>query len=72
MRHKTNTEFLTDLMDCSRAGPLMQAFILTAIEKYAKMVIANPIEDTPLLSGKAWGRCAEVALEDLNKHLEGR
>lgn len=68
---QTNTEWLTDLMDFSKAGPLMQAFVLEAIAKYAKRCAEaeSSTFDSPMLSGTAWQRCAVEAQTALAKHL---
>lgn len=70
-RQPTNVEMLTHLMNFSRCGALQQAFILTAIEKYAKECIEAGAKklDTPMISGEGWIRCADEALETLNKHF---
>ena len=34
---RTNIEFIVDLMDFSSKGPIMQAFVITALQKYADM-----------------------------------
>lgn len=41
----TNVEFLTDVMEFSKAGPLMQVFILDALAKWADIVAETPIEE---------------------------
>ena len=65
--NKTNVEKIKELMTRSPAGPLMQAFILEAVRRYAEDIINEGVpEDNPraLISPKAWYTCAEVA------HLE--
>ena len=67
MTNKTNVEKIQQLMTRSPAGPLMQAFILEAVRRYAEDIINEGVpEDNPraLISPKAWYTCAEVA------HLE--
>jgi len=39
MPHKTNIELITHIMNFSRAGPLMQIFVITAIYSYAVDII---------------------------------
>lgn len=59
----TNVEFLTDLMEYSAYGPLVQAFVLQGLQQYAKQVAASTPEalDTPMVSGHAWhGIAVEV------------
>ena len=63
----SNTQKIQHLMTRSPAGPLMQAFILEAVRRYAEDIINEGVpEDNPraLISPKAWYTCAEVA------HLE--
>lgn len=65
--NKSNVEKIQQLMTRSPAGPLMQAFILEAVRRYAEDIINEGVpEDNPraLISPKAWYTCAEVA------HLE--
>ncbi|KAF1049307.1 hypothetical protein [Xylophilus sp.] len=71
MSRRTNTEVVTDLMGFARSGPLMQAFVLEAISRYAKQVqAADPrLLDSPFLSGAAWQACADEAVAAINKHL---
>ncbi len=66
---KTNTEFVTELMDFSPAGPLMHAFVLQAIESYAKAVIErqDEIAEDGMISRRAWVNCAEHSLKAINE-----
>ena len=67
--NKTNVEKIQELMTRSPAGPLMQAFILEAVRRYAEDIINDGVpEDNPraLISPKAWYTCAEVAHLELN------
>ena len=67
--NKTNVEKIQELMTRSPAGPLMQAFILEAVRRYAEDIINEGVpEDNPraLISPKAWYTCAEVAHLELN------
>ncbi len=67
---KTNTQFVTELMEFSKTGALMQAFVITAIEKYAEQCIkAGPATfDSPLMSGEAWHATAKEAQERLQEN----
>jgi len=65
---KTNVEKIQELMTRSPAGPLMQAFILEAVRRYAEDIINEGVpEDNPraLISPRAWYVCAEVAQLEL-------
>jgi hypothetical protein len=68
---QTNVEMVTDLMEFSRSGPFMQAFILTAIEKYSAMCITAGADTftNGLMNGAAWIRCAEEAAAAVDTHL---
>ena len=65
---KSNVEKIQELMPRSPAGPLMQAFILEAVRRYAEDIINEGVpEDNPraLISPRAWYVCAEVAQLEL-------
>jgi hypothetical protein len=67
---KTNVEKIQELMTRSPAGPLMQAFILEAVRRYAEDIINEGVpEDNPraLVSPQAWYVCAEVAHLELTR-----
>jgi len=67
--NKTNVEKIQELMTRSPAGPLMQAFILEAVRRYAEDIINEGVpEDNPraLISPRAWYVCAEVAQLELS------
>lgn len=70
-KRKTNVEMLTNLMEFSAAGPLIQAFVLTAVEKYADQCIAAGAAkfESGLMSGEAWIRCAVDAKKHVAEHL---
>jgi len=64
---ETNVELVTRLMEFSPTGAMMQAFVITAIEKYSQMVLAMPQEqrnrmDRGLISYAVWEKCASQAL----------
>ena len=68
MTHKTNAQKVHELMTRSPAGPLMQAFVLEAIRRYADQVLADgKPADNPraLISPAAWYCCAETARLEL-------
>jgi hypothetical protein len=67
--NKTNVEKIQELMTQSPAGPLMQAFILEAVRRYAEDILREgEPEDNPraLVSPQAWYVCAEVAYLELS------
>ena len=67
---RSNTLKIQHLMTRSPAGPLMQAFILEAIRRYAEEIVSEGLpEDNPraLISPRAWYVCAEVAQAELSE-----
>ena len=52
----TNVEFVTELMEFSAHGALIQAFVMQAL-------------DTPMVSGHAWHGCAVEIQQKLERHL---
>ena len=67
MPHKTNIELITHIMNFSRAGPLMQAFVITAIHSYAVDIIHADLRNwspNNLINPDAWKACAlEIKVE---------
>lgn len=68
----TNVEFVTELMEFSAHGALIQAFVMQALEQYAMRVAAMKPEalDTPMVSGHAWHGCALEVLRKLEQRFE--
>lgn len=68
MSQQTNVELVTDIMECSNHGALIQAFVLEALHRYSNQVIkAGPaLFDSELMSGSAWVGCAEEIKAKLN------
>lgn len=74
MQRKTNVEFLTELMEHSRHGTLIQAFVLTAIGRYSGVILEHP--DTlreqnkkGLVDSEAWIGCAQEVVDKLAEHF---
>ena len=67
----TNVEFVTELMEFSAHGALIQAFVMQALEQYAKRVAAMTPEalDTPMVSGHAWHGCAVEVRDKMARRL---
>ena len=67
----TNVEFVTDLMEFSAHGALIQAFVLQALDAYSQRVAAATPEalDTALVSGHAWHGCAVEVRRKLAQRL---
>lgn len=68
----TNVQCLEKMMEFSKVGALKQAFIMQAIETYAKQQIADtsvwPAET--MISQKAWKKAAQECLDELDAHYE--
>ena len=64
----TNTEFVTDLMEFSPSGILMQIFIVDALGKWADIVARQPPMEHGLIDGEAWKACAIELRERINQH----
>ena len=62
----TNSEFIERLMNFSNNGELMQLFIITAIEQYAKLALEERLPDGGFIHPDAWQRCAKEVLEELD------
>lgn len=71
-RGESNTEFVTRVMEFARTGPLMQVFVIQALDQYSKAVsAADPAScDTGLVSGAAWVACAKELQTEIRNHLE--
>lgn len=67
MAFQSNLEFLTELMQFSPKGPLVQVFIIHAVHAAARQVAAAPdpsVFDSAALDGRAW--------QDVAKHIAER
>jgi hypothetical protein len=70
MPRKTNVELVTEIMEFSEQGPLMQAFVIEALHKYSEMCVkAGPEKfESPFLNGESWVACAR----ELKSKLDSR
>jgi len=68
----TNVEFVTELMEYSAHGALIQAFVLQALTQYAQRVAATDPEalDTGMVSGHVWHGCALEVQRKLKQRLD--
>jgi len=67
VKHKTNIQFITELMSHSQQGALMQAYIIEAIHAYSKQTkVSPPWSDQSFISEAAWRACADEALDAIN------
>jgi hypothetical protein len=64
-KRTTNTEFIKELMEFSPSGPMMQAFVLEAINNYAVQVQTMPPWNNGFISHEVWKSCADEVLETL-------
>lgn len=69
MTHTTNVEFITELMEFSRNGPVIQAFVLQSLEVYAKTVIERQeeIDEGGFISRRLWVACAEEIVKKIEE-----
>ena len=67
----TNTEMLTEIMEYSRQGALMQVFILNGLDVWSRGVIAriDEMTDDSMITKAAWLACAVELKAALDKHL---
>ena len=72
MKNKTNVQHIKHIMEYSKHGALMQAFIIDALTKYSAHVVQN--EDrlkeqmkTSFVTPEAWVGCAKELNDYLNK-----
>lgn len=78
MSRKTNAEVLTELMEFSRNGIMMQLFIVDTLEKQARAIAEMPLEDLKkafgehsMISAEAWQETAKELHKTLEEHLRG-
>jgi len=70
-KRKTNVEFITEVMEYSRCGALMQGFVIDSIGKMARAVLdaGEPEDDGKgLVNSQAWYQCAKELDEKLTEH----
>jgi hypothetical protein len=62
MKRRTNVQFIKHIMEYSKHGALMQAFVLDAIANRADVIAASKPEDFPehgMVAPEAWISCAK-------------
>lgn len=66
-KHQTNTELITEMMNFSNHGAMIQVFVIEAIRSYAEQTLAAPpwSKDDGIVSQEAWKGCAQEALTKL-------
>lgn len=69
--HQTNVEFVTEIMEFSKYGALVQIFVLQAIEKFANEVANAPPEifakTDHFISTKAWQGVAREIVQKIDQ-----
>ena len=73
MKRKTNTEFVAQLMDFAQTGSLMQAFVMTALEKYSAQILDAEQDDwaaNGFISFEAWQASAREVRDSLDTHFK--
>ena len=73
MRKPTNVEFITDLMEISNNGPMIQVYVLEALRLYSDSVVQNQdqIPEDGFISRRLWVSCAEEVLKKLEARSNG-
>ena len=72
---KNNVEFLTEVMEYSKHGALMQAFVLDALDHRCNHLLKDEEQTLQALkgsmvSGQAWLGCARELKDKLDKRYE--
>ena len=73
MARLTNVQFITELMEISRNGPMIQAYVLEALRLYSDSVVQyqDQIPEDGIISRRLWVSCAEEVLEKLEAQING-
>ena len=67
---QSNLEFLTELMEFSPKGPLVQVFIIHAVHTAARQVAQAPdpsVFESAALDGRAWQEVAKHIAERMDE-----
>ena len=68
----SNTEFVSEIMEFSNHGALIQCFVITALEKYSDLVLQDKSDwGNSFIDKKAWQGCAREILEKLKAKYSG-
>ena len=63
----TNAQVLRELMNHSKSGVLMEAFIIEGLRAYSEHVLKSDMPDSAMVSANAWKACAQEVIEKLDK-----
>lgn len=72
--HETNEQFIARIMNFGcPTGPLIQAFVIQSLRKYAEAVSDAPAESlsSPMLSGESWKATAIWLKTELDRKYGG-
>ena len=66
-QRKTNTQFIQDVMNYSRNGPMMQVFVIECLRIYSEQIKTADLSsmENGFISPDAWRACANEILEKL-------
>ena len=73
-KRKTNEQFVKSIMTFSRRGALIQPFVITALEKYSRMVVESHSKGElqggvfGFINADAWADCGREILEKLEQN----
>lgn len=68
-----NVEFVTEMMEHSKFGPLAQAFVIEAISRYAEQVAASKPENygqTSFFSPESWIGVGKEIAEKMDARIK--
>ena len=70
LRRKTNTEFVSDIMNFCPYGALAQVIVIQAVDQYCQQMAEAPVAELnhPLIDGAAYKACAEWILAQYKQH----
>ena len=74
---ESNTEFLTRVMEFASSGPLMQVFVIQALDQYSKQVAGMTVEELTKqfdpnhwVAPAGWHACATELQRELQERLK--
>lgn len=74
IERKTNVEFITALMNHSRYGALIEAFVIEGLSNYAGQVVEahdqGKLNTGMLVNADAWAGCAKEVRTKIDAHLK--
>ena len=69
MERLTNSQFVQELMDCPRSGPLLQVMVLQALDQFSTGVLQAKAGSmgNQMVSEEAWRECAQEIQDKLTQ-----